>query len=180
MIGRSPPGGALGLAAGVRPRRHHVAGPSQHGAERLARARQAAGHGDLGAVQHDVVGPGERRADEPERHGRVEHDEVGTEVGGELVDAPHHQRVRQQHRLGHALDAVRLLGVERVGTAVRAGEHGERLRRQPTPPLPQQRLDPPDLRREVVRDQQVLHAGLLGAAGTCADSSGAPGPGVVA
>ena len=56
-------------------------------------------------------------------------------------------------RLGHALDAVGLLGVESVGAAVRAGEHGERLRWQPTPPLPQQRLDPPDLRREVIRNE---------------------------
>ena len=151
-------GGPLGLLPGVLPCRDDVAGPTQHDAERLLRPRQAAGNGDLGAVQHDVVGQGERRSDEPERNGRVEHDEVGTEVGGQLVDAAHHQRVRQQHLLGHALDAVRLLGVECRGPAVRAGEHGERLRWQPPPPLPQQRLDPADLRREVVRDEQVFHS----------------------
>ena len=37
----------------------------------------------------------------------------------------HHPRVRQQHRLAGALDPERLLGVERRGAGVRAGEHGE-------------------------------------------------------
>ena len=84
-------------------------------AERLLATRQAAGHGDLGAVQHDVVGQGERGTDQTERHRRVEHDELGAELGGELVDAAHHQRVRQQHRLAGALDAERLRGVELRG-----------------------------------------------------------------
>ena len=44
------------------------------------------------------------------------------------------------------------------GAGVRAREHGEAIGRQPPPPLPQQRLDPADLGREVVRDEEVLHA----------------------
>ena len=67
-----------------------------------------------------------------------------------------------------ALDVERLLGVEGRGTAVRAGQHGERLGRQPPPPLPQQRLDPADLRREVVGDEQMLHRRRRQFAGTSA------------
>ena len=77
------------------------------------------------------------------------------------------QRVRQQHRLGRrARRGTAARRRTRPAPRVRAGEHGERLRRQPPPPLPQQRLDPADLRREVVRDEQVLHgvAPQLGAA----------------
>ena len=73
------------------------------------------------------------------------------------VDPAHHQRVRQQHRLAGPLDLERLGGVELGRAGVRAGEHREPVGRQPPPPLPQQRLDPADLRREVVRDEQVLH-----------------------
>ena len=90
-----------------------MAGVAQHVAERLLRARQAAGHGDLGAVEHDVVGQPQRRADEPERHGRVEHDELGAELLGQRVDAAHHPRVGQQHRLPRPLDPEGLVGVER-------------------------------------------------------------------
>ena len=57
-------------------------------------------------------GSSQRRADEPERHRRVEHDEVGADLAGQAVDAPHHPRVRQQHRLAGPLDAVRLGAVE--------------------------------------------------------------------
>ena len=38
--------------------------------------------------------------------------------------------MRQQHRLAGALDMERLLGVERRGTRVRTGQHGERVGRQ--------------------------------------------------
>ncbi len=102
-----------------------------------------------------------RRSDgptRPERERRVEHDEVGADAGGHLVDAGHHPRVRQQRRLAHPLDVERLGAIELLGPGVRTGQHGARLRRQPSPPLPQQRLDAADLRREVVRDQQVLHS----------------------
>ena len=116
VIGSVAPGGPLGLAGRRTPpptttwRARRSTWPSA-----CLRARQPAGHGDLGAVEHDVVGQVERRADQPERDGRVEHDEVGAELGGQLVDAAHHRRVRQQHRLADPLDAVRLLGVERRG-----------------------------------------------------------------
>ena len=159
-----PPGGALGLARCVLSGRHDVAGASEHGGERLLRARQATRHRDLGAVQHDVVRQLQRRPDESERHRRVEHDEVGADVGGQRVDPRHHRWVREQHRLTHPLHPERLGGVELGRPGVRAGEHGERVRRQAPPPLPQQRLDAADLRREVVRDEEVLHdAGDSGA-----------------
>ena len=94
-----PTGGALGLGRRVRAGGDHVAGVAQHVGQRLLGAGQAAGHGDLGAVQHDVVRQLERRPDQAERHGRVEHHQLGAEPPGELVHPPHHDRVRQQHRL---------------------------------------------------------------------------------
>ena len=73
-------------------------------------------------------GSSQRRTDQTERHRGVEHDEIGAEVAGEVVDLAHHERVRQQHRLAGALDAERLLGVERRRVGVRAREHGEACR----------------------------------------------------
>ena len=128
-------------------------------------SREPAGHGDLGAVQHEVVRQLQRRTDQAERHRRVEHDQVGTEVAGEVVDLAHHPRVRQQKRFTGALDAERLVGVERRGIGVRARQHREPVARKAPPPLPEQRLDAADLGREVVRDEQVLHVGEGGQAG---------------
>ena len=107
--GQLAPGRALGLGGRVPAGGDDVAGAAQHVAERLLAPRQPARHGDLGAVQHDVVRQLQRRPDQPERHRRVEHDELGADLAGEVVDAPHHQRVRQQHRLARPLDAERLL-----------------------------------------------------------------------
>ena len=89
--------------------------PAQRVRERLLRQRESTGNGDLGTVEHEVVRQLERRPDQPERHGRIEHDEIGAEVVGEVVDPLDHPRVRQQHRLAGAFDAVRLAGVELVG-----------------------------------------------------------------
>jgi hypothetical protein len=71
-------------------------------------------------VEHEVVRQLQRRADQAERHGRVEHDEVGAEVLGQVVDLLDHPRVRQQHRLTGAFDAVGLAGVE-LGRCPRTG-----------------------------------------------------------
>ncbi len=91
-------GRAIGLGGRVRAGGDHMAGVAQHVGERLLAARQPPRHGDLGAVQHDVVRQFERRPDQPERHGRIEHDQLGAELAGELVDASHHDRMREQHR----------------------------------------------------------------------------------
>ncbi len=135
-----------------------LAGATQRVGQRLLGSGEPTGHRDLGAVQHEVVRKLQRRPDQTERHGGVDHDEVGAEVLGQFVDLMNHPGMRKQHRLAGALDAVRLAGVELGRARVRAGEHRERFGRQPAPPLPQQRLDPADLRWKVVRDQQVLHA----------------------
>ena len=108
-------------------------------------------------MQDDVIRQPQRWADEPERDGGIEHDQFGADLGAQVVDAADHDRVRQEDGLGRALDAERLLGVEPLGAAVGAREDGEAVGRQAPPPLPEHRLDPADLRREVVRDEQVLH-----------------------
>ena len=134
--------------------------PSQHVAQRLLGAGDASRDSDLGTVQHDVVGQLQRRPDEAQRDGGVEYDQVCADFAGELVDAPDHPGVRQQHRLAGPLDPVGLGAVEPRRAGVRARQHGEAIRWEPPPPLPQQRLDPADLRWEVVRDEEVLHGPL--------------------
>jgi hypothetical protein len=132
-------------------------GATQRVGERLLGERQPTGNRDLGPVQHEVVRQLQRRPDETERDGGVEDHEVGAEVLRQVVDLLDHPRMREQYRLACAFDAVGLAGVEFGRARVRAGEHGERLGRQPTPPFPEQRLDAADLGWEVVGDQQVLH-----------------------
>ena len=151
-------GGVLGLGGRIATGGDDVACPTERVRQRLLAERETAGHGDLGAVQHEVVGKFERWPDESERDGGVEHDEVGAEVAGEFVDLAHHERVREQDRFAGPLDPVRLVGVERRRVGVRAGEHGEPIGGKTTPPLPEQRLDAADLRWEVVGDEEVLHA----------------------
>ena len=67
-------------------------------------AGQAAGHGDLGAVEDHVVGQVQRRTDQAERQRRVEHDQLGAELGRHGLHAVDHERVGQQHRLPDPLD----------------------------------------------------------------------------
>ena len=54
-LGSGRPGGALALGQRVAAGRDHQAGASEHVAQHEVRAGQAAGHGDLGAVEHDGV-----------------------------------------------------------------------------------------------------------------------------
>jgi hypothetical protein len=161
-------GGVLGLGGRVAAGGDDVASTAQHVAERLLAERQTARHGDLGAVQHDVVRQAQRRSDHAQRHRRVEHHQVGADLLRQRVDPLDHPRVRQQDRLAGAFDVERLCGVELGGALVGAGEHGEGVGWQPTPPLPQQRLDAADLGREVVGDEEVLH----GAARSSVSTSG--------
>jgi hypothetical protein len=142
-------------------------GPTQRVGQCLLGERQPAGHRDLGAVQYEPVRQLQRRADQSERHGRVEDHEVGPDILGQVVDLLDHPRMREQHWLTRALDAVGLAGIEFGRARVRAGEHGERFGRQATPPFPQQRLDAADLGREVVGDQQVLHGAATVHARSC-------------
>ena len=148
---------SFGFASGILPCRHDVAGPPQHAGERLAAAREAARDRHLGAMHYDVVRQPQRWADEPERDSRIEDDQIRAELCTQVVDAAHHDGVRQEDGFPRAFDAERLLVVEPLGASVGAGEHGEAVGRQSPPPLPEHRLDPADLRREVVRDEEVLH-----------------------
>ena len=152
------PGGMFTLGRRIPAGGDDLAGATQRVGECLLGSGEPPGHRDLGAVQHEVVGKLQRRPDQAERDGGVDDDEVGAEVLGQFVDLMDHPRVREQHGLAGPFDAVGLAGVELGRARIRAGEHGERLGRQPAPPLPQQRLDPADLRRKVVGDEQVLHA----------------------
>jgi hypothetical protein len=45
-------------------------------------------------VQHDVVRQLQRRADDAEWDGWIEHHQVGTDLACHLVDPAHHPRVR--------------------------------------------------------------------------------------
>ena len=128
-------------------------------------------HRDLGAVQHDVVGQlaatGRRaRAARPgrARRGRRRPRGPGRRCGAPSTGAGSStgSRVRSMR---YGLGAVELRGA-----VVRAGQHGEAVGRQAPPPLPQQRLDPADLRREVVRHQQVLHRAATPPARSATDS----------
>ena len=64
--GQRPPRRAFGLGGRVPACCHHVPSMAQHVTEHLTRHRNAAGNGDLCAVQHDVVGQLERRPDDAE------------------------------------------------------------------------------------------------------------------
>ena len=88
------------------------------------------------------------------------------------VDAAHQRRRREQHRLARPHDAERLRGVERGGAGLRRGEHRRFLRREPAPQLVEIRLDPTDLRREVVRREQRGHGPGCSAASARRSASG--------
>ena len=105
----------------------------------------------------DAVGPraGAGRAARAAAPGRADQSASTSRASASMRRAS--DGVGQQHALAVALDAERLLGVPRRGVGVRRGEHGDVVGRQPPPQLPEVRLDPADLRREVVRDEQVPH-----------------------
>ena len=82
------------------PRRRR-ARAAQHVRQRGPRAGEPARHGDLGAVEDDAVGDVEARAEQPERQGGVEQDEVDLVV----ADARAHRG--QRGRRGEEEDATR-------------------------------------------------------------------------
>jgi hypothetical protein len=91
--------------------------------------------------------------------GRVEQDQLGADVVGQGVDAPAEAGPGQEELLGRPVDPVGLLGVPLGGTGPRGGEDGDVLGREPAPQLPEVRLDPAELGREVVGDEQVAGHG---------------------
>ena len=108
-------------------------------------------------MEDKVVGQIQRRPNQSERDRRIEHHEVCPEIVCEVVDAFHHPRMRQQHRFTRAFNAIWLVCIERCGPFIGTCEDGKAVRRQPTPPFPEQRLDATDLRWIVVRDEKMLH-----------------------
>ena len=133
-------------------------GTAQHPAEHPTRTGESARHGDLGTMDDHAVRPFESRPQPAERQCRIEQHEVGTDLVGETIDAPHQRVGRQQPAGAVALDPDGLAAIELCGSRMRGGEDRGRLGRQSPPQLPEVRLDATELGREVVGDEQVLHA----------------------
>ena len=129
----------------------------QDAGQEPAGRRQPAGHGDLGAMKDDGIRQAEAGPDQPERQRRVEHDERGAGVGGFLADPPDERRRREQHGVRCAVHGEGLGSVPSAAGLLPGGQNGDVARRQSTPQLPQVGLDPADLGREVVGDEEVAH-----------------------
>ena len=72
-------------------------GAVEHPGQKLTAHRKAAGDRDLGTMEHDRVGKAglrQRRADQPERNGRIEHDERRARRLGEREHLSGHRRGR--------------------------------------------------------------------------------------
>ena len=157
VIGNERPAARSASLAAYSPADDDVAGPAEHCGERLFRARQPARHGDLGPVQHDVV---RQLNDGPTSPS-------GTAGSSTTRSAPKSAAIGRSATPSMDAGAARAHGRAPSGTAGRRRTRrhrayglvstAKRVRRQPPPPLPQQRLDAADLRREVVRDEEVLH-----------------------
>ena len=150
-------GGVLGLAGGVLHRRHDV--PGRPG------ARWPADWRDPGVRPGtDTSAPCSTTSYGRSRPGPTS--PSGTAGSSTTSSAPHRSAIRSIWRVmpgcgGSTRSRVRSI---RNGSAASKSaapgyglvKHGELVVREPAPPLPQRRLDPADLRREVVRDEQVL------------------------
>jgi hypothetical protein len=152
--------GARRLPRGVPARGDDTRGSAQDARAELAGSEQATRHRDLGAVHHrDIRRAAEARPEVPERQPWVEEDHVGAHFARERVDPLRERSRRQELRLTRADDAKGLPRVPAAIARVARGEHRRVVRRQPAPQLVEVRLDPADLRWEVVRDEQRRHAG---------------------
>ena len=150
-----PPRGADARVGRVLPGRDHTGRAPQYPTPERGGAGQPARHRDLGTVRdHDVRSSAQPRADQPEREHRIDEDHVGPYLAGQRVGPARHRARRPQHGALHALDAEGEAGVELRRVRVRCGEHRRLLGRQPLPELRQVRLDPADLGREVVGDEE--------------------------
>ena len=79
------------------------------------------------------------------------------DLARQMFDAPHHHRVWQEHRLANSVDTKWLLSIEYIGTGIRAREHSKRCWVKSSPQFPQHVLDAANLRRKVVRHEQMFH-----------------------
>ncbi len=152
-VGRVAPG----LASRVLARGHHDRGAGQHAAQRRGDQGQPARDRHLGPVHDDAVGHREPRADQPERPGRVEQDDLGPVAGDRRFDlAARPAGGQEEGARGHPLDHDVEVGVEGRGVGVRArGQHHGPAGLEPAPELVEVVLDPAGLGGEVVRDEQV-------------------------
>ena len=149
--------GPLAFGRRVRPRGDDDLGPAEDPAQQEVGAGKASGNRDLGPVQDHAVGTSQVGAQEADREGRVQDHELGADLVGQRVDAAGEEGLREQHRVPAAHHPEGLVGVELGGPVVGRGEDGERLCGQPPPQLPEVGLDPAELGREVVGDEEVLH-----------------------
>ncbi len=142
-------------ASGYRPPAITSEASAQHPDQRRPAARKTGRDRHLGAVQDHGVRQAQGRTDQPQRHGGVEDHRLRPDLRRQPPDPASQHRVREQDGLPGPLDAKGLIPVEEVVVHVRGGEHGDVVRRQPTPQLPEVGLDPADLRGKVVGDEQV-------------------------
>ncbi len=81
-----------------------------------------AGHGDFSAVQDHPVGHSEARAEQTEREGGVEQDQIDVVLGDATAHVGHGARRREvEDRLGYALDVDAALRSARRRTPLRPG-----------------------------------------------------------
>ena len=137
-------------------------GPPKDASQEGAAHREAAGNGDLGAVQHHGVrkppAP-QRRADPTDRQRRIQHDERGPVGASEGFDGVDESWRWKQDLLLRADDRHGRSCIEAFGVGVGRGEDDSFAHWEPPPQLPEVRLDPSDLGREVVGDEQMRHVG---------------------
>jgi hypothetical protein len=93
--------------------------------EKLAGNGQTTWDGHFCTVQHNVIGHIKVRPDESEWNCGVKNNKVCPNIASEAIHAPHHWRVRKQHRLSGSDDLERLLCIEAFRIRVRTRKHSE-------------------------------------------------------
>ena len=143
---------------------------TQNMTQDLPRQRQPSWHSDFCTVQHDHVRNRKSRPYKTQGQSRVKHNKICAKFFNHCVDALHHPWVRQQHRLTCSFNAIRLTRIKCRRICMWTCEDRKRVRRQSTPPFPQQRLNATDLRREIIGDKKMLHRPSR-KVGRCSNSS---------
>ena len=131
-LAQGPAGLGLGIAAGRYDQRCVLDRPAQE----LLGNRQPPGHGHLGPVQDHAVGQAQRRPNEPEGQGRVDHHGLRPRPLGQLPDLVGEMGLGQQHGLARPDHSEGLLAVPPGRGRVGGGVNGDVVRRQPAPQLP--------------------------------------------
>ena len=148
-------GGADEFARGVVARGHDARGGVDGARAEVARARDPTGNGHLRAVHDENVWRRAQAGTElPERQPRIEEDHPGPHLPRDRVDAARERRSGEELRLAGANHTERSVRVPTLVARVVGREDRGLPRWQPPPQLVQIRLDPADLRWEVVRDEQ--------------------------